>query len=432
MDHLEIINKLKENNHQAFIVGGILRDELLGIESRDIDIATSAYPLQICEIFKNSKPLLVGESFGVVLIDSYDVATFRSDRYNGLDHKDCKVSFVDTIEEDLARRDFTINALARDGEKIIDPFNGAEDCKNRIIRFVGNPQDRINEDPDRIIRACRFLAKIEGEFEKNTFSALKNNARLIQYIAPERIKIEILKALNIKNASMFFEALHNIGCLEYIFPRLKDTCHHNHGKFHRETVWDHCMVVGDCISTKYPLIKLAGYLHDIAKPTCYIEDSFIDHEIIGASFIEEDLKFLKFSNVEITFVVGLITNHMRSITTDFSYKSARKAIKSLSFYNCSYKNFLRLKIADRQGNLFKEPYSISLLKDTIKKFQDNRDMPLSTHDLAISGKEIIDLLGIQPGPLIGQIQRKLLTFVIETGINDKDVLIQEIKKNMED
>src|SRR4030042_3909609 len=155
----EIIGRLLEGGHEAYMVGGAVRDYLLGKKPNDTDIATNARPEKIIELFKDRNVNEVGKSFGVVLVDGIEVATYRSDRYFGLNDKNVKIEYADSIVEDLARRDFTINAMALDlNGNLIDPFGGKKDLEDGIVKFVGDPNSRIYEDPNRIVRACRFAA----------------------------------------------------------------------------------------------------------------------------------------------------------------------------------------------------------------------------------------------------------------------------------
>ena len=331
MTHRKIIHRLTTNKFKAFTVGGCVRDKILGIESDDIDIVTEARPEQVIALFRDKKIAEVGKSFGVVLVDDIEVATFRHDVYTD---NDLTVKYADTIEEDLSRRDITINAMAycESTGEVIDLHNGRDDLKNRIVRFVGNPIERIKEDPCRILRACRFLSKIHGQFDAKTLRGLRWGVQTdrIKEIAPERIRIEILKAMKVKNASTFFGALHTIGALKLILPSLNSCFGHEHGNHHVENVWEHCMIAGDAISTKYPLLKLAGYLHDCGKPKAFNPETkqFLRHEFEGAYAANEELAILKFSNEEIEKVHGIISCHMYAVQK-MSLKATRKFVKRL-------------------------------------------------------------------------------------------------------
>jgi len=428
MEHLDIIKRLCDNNFDTYIVGGGIRDILSGIEPEDFDVVTKATPDEVMKLFFDCNVKQVGKSFGVILVEGFEVATFRFDNYKD---SECIVSFAETIHEDLSRRDLTINALAYcelTGE-IIDNHGGRDDLKNRIIKFVGDPFKRIHEDPDRIIRACRFLAKIDGNFETETLRALKSAVRnhYIEDIAPERIRLEILKAMKTPKASKFFTALHEIGALKFILPSLDSCWNHDHGNHHVENVWEHCMFVGDAISTNDPILKLTGYLHDCGKPETFNPETkqFLRHEIAGKILTKTELDKLKFSSKEVERVSSLVRSHMYS-TLKMSPKAIRRLLKKFNERNVNIEDFMRLRMADRKGNIDKDPFRLREYITMYKKFIDpvNIETPFSVHDLALSGGQIIKEFELKPGPQISKIQKLLLDYVIENGseANNESVL----------
>jgi tRNA nucleotidyltransferase/poly(A) polymerase len=332
-----IIQKLCDFGYDTYIVGGAVRDLLDGKNPSDIDIATSANQKQIERLFKSHKLTMAGTYFKVMFVDGIEVGTFRKDVYKGLSDKDVQVTEAKTILEDLARRDLTINSMAycQFTGDIIDPYKGRDDLKKRKIKFVGNARDRIHEDPNRIIRACRFLAVIDGIFDPATKLSLKNMGYLVEkHVTPERIRLEVLKAMKARYASVFFNALHEIDVLQYIFPSL-DCCYYFdvHGKHHREEIITHSLLAGDNISSKYPLIKLATYLHDVGKPlACRFNPKtkdvkFTGHDIEGKYLVIDELEKLTFSKREIEYISTLIRLH---INTFHSEKSIRKIAHKLN------------------------------------------------------------------------------------------------------
>jgi len=430
--HNKIIKTLCDNGYNAHIVGGAVRDILLGENPKDIDIVTNAIPEQIISLFPENKIDLVGANFQVVMIDGIEVATYRFDCYDGFNLAETVVA--STINEDLSRRDLTINSLAMcpvSGD-IIDLFGGINDLKNRIIKFTGNPNDRIKEDPCRILRACRFLAKIDGELDEETEFALLENRHLVKNIAPERIRIEIMKLMNCKNPSLFFEIASDIGILELILPNLDFCLGFDGGPHHEESVFQHCMIAGDSISNKFPLLKLAGYLHDIGKyqSSAYDEEGFITfhgHEKIGSEIVEQELKALKFSNDEIEYIKNLVEFHMRSLK-DISPRSMRRLISKMYEKNISHKDFLRLKIADRKANLKKEPFTFQEIKHMVKLFQIefNAEIPnaFSIKDLTIDGNDVIQIFAIKQGPIVGNILKDIFEMVLDDPeLNEREMLL---------
>lgn len=419
----------------TYLVGGAVRDFLLGVEPKDFDLATAATPTQIVEVLKGFIPQAkidyVGASFGVVLVDGIEIATFRGDRYGDSgDDKEVTISYVKTIEEDLSRRDFSFNALAlsRHG-KIIDPFGGIADLENRIIRFVGNPADRIREDANRIIRLCRFIAKDDFQIDFDTYQAVRENLHLVYKIAPERIRAEILKAMELQNASAFWGTLLTVGALEIILPELVDSWNHTGGKHHLESVWEHSMLAGDAVSPRFPLVKLAAYLHDIGKPQAFKENqdgTFVNHETIGKDVLEKRLKELKFSKNEVAQVSGLCKFHMRQLF-DLSSKAQRKLNRDLHEAALSWEDLVRIRIADSSANLGKEALSLGEVKNIVQGCTKKEEAVFSTHSLAVSGKELMDEWCLTPGPTVGKLQKFLLEFSLEEGTNDPDCLLLKSK-----
>jgi tRNA nucleotidyltransferase/poly(A) polymerase len=429
---LNIIKELKANGYQAYIVGGAVRDFLMGEHPKDWDIATSAMPDEVLNIFKDYKTNAVGKSFLVVLVDGIEVATFRKDRYFGESDKNCEIAPATTIEEDLARRDFTINAMAYDPETgvIIDPFDGYADIMRKLVWFVGNADDRIWEDPNRIIRAFRFAAKIDGELDYYSLRAIKRNLHLFDKIAPERIRLEILKAMKIKKASKFFKLLEEVSILEKIFPSLHKCYKHPHGKYHVEDVFEHSMLVGDNISTKYPLLKLAGYLHDCGKPDTYDEKSFHNHEDVGAGLASDELRKLRFSEDEIKYIAGLILLHMR-FARGTGPRGIRHLISDAKYFDLHYKDLLRINIADRNGKK-RENVSVWEIMKRVKNFKYEAERKDAVHayaDLKLDGNNVMEVLNIPAGKKVGELLKYLYDKVLDDPeLNTKDNLTKLLKE----
>jgi len=408
----------------TYLVGGAVRDMLLGKEPTDYDFATKARPGQIAEVFEGHKVDYVGAHFGVVLVDGVEFATFREDIGDS-------VKYADTIYEDLSRRDLTINAMAMTFNGIIaDPQNGQSDIHNKRIRFVRDARQRIAEDPVRMLRALRFdglpgfMLTCEAEI------VINNEAYRMRSVAPERIQLELLKVLDGPDPSKFFEMASLTGVLPYIFRHLEKSRNHVGGRHHDETVWEHLMLTGDAVHRKFPMVKLAGYLHDIGKPASFnTEDqSFTGHHRVGEIIARVELQRLKFSNAQVEAVAGLTRCHMHTVLKGSSPKSIRKLIKKLSEYGLTWRDFLRLRIADHKANTSKIPYSISEIKEYVRAFQVEGEVTLTTHGLALSGGEIIKFLNIDPGPEVSQLQKQLLEFVLENGegVNNKPDLLLKL------
>ena len=422
----EIIERLRHYGHEAYIVGGAVRDKLMGLEPKDKDICTSASPDEVETIFSDCNYKSFGKSFFVSFVDEIEVSTFRIDRYQGLNDKNVEIKPAKTAKEDVMRRDFTINGLLLDPftNQIIDYVDGTKDIERRVIRFIGTPEHRIWEDPNRIVRACRFAAKINGDFEEKTWESLKKYSDYIDSLVDsERIQKEIMKAMEIKKASLFFRALHDIGGLLYIFPSLENCVDVPGGPHHIEPVFDHCMMSGDSVSTKYPLIKLASYLHDVGKGICVrinprTDDIWFEgHDSEGAKAVEDELRDLRFSNEDIIFIRNLIDLHMRISTSRLSPRAVRRTLKMLEDYNISYKSLIRLSISDKRGNIRNSRFlTLLTIKELVLCFLNeiNRENKTSKFsDLKVDGYEIMKITGLNQGKYIGEILEYLLDCTIE-------------------
>lgn len=429
-----ILSMLESNGHKAFVVGGAVRDEMMGIEPKDYDIATSAMPVEIIDTFASADyevKSIDAVSYHIVNVNGFEVATFRRDIYKNGEMVGTEP--VDSLEADLGRRDLTINAMAisRHGE-LIDPYDGRRDLAMGTIRFVNDPTDRILEDPCRIIRAARFMSLLDGYFSPLTLDGLKHNISLVHKVPSERIRAEILKTMRYNKASIFFQALHMIGALEIILPSLNALWGLDGGPYHDETVFSHSMLVGDFIAINFkerslanPLFRLVGFLHDVGKSVPNFVDGvihFYHHPEIGSEMVERDLKHLKFTNNEIKYATSLIDVHMRG-GTKMSPKTTRKLLKKFAEVNVDWKDWLALKAADRASNLKREPYSAKQIIKLRRKFEhelspEPRDISgiartcFEHKDLAMSGTRIQELLHIGPSQLIGVILNWLLDKVI--------------------
>ena len=314
---------------KGYLVGGSVRDMLMGKEPGDYDIATPFTPEEVTKILHKNKikTYNVGKEFGTVgaLIPPYkvEITTFRKEAYDFVSRKP-KVVFGTSLIEDLKRRDFTINALALSPDgKVIDICGGIEDLKNGIIRFVGNPKERILEDPLRILRAFRFAAKYNFKIDENSQQAIKKYVGEMSRLSKERIHQELLKAASTNNFRLYCELNMKFGAFAYYGPTWKEIMHlmpkvkHSIGFGHYgESVWEHTMdVVGRMDRWHYPVrLKIAGLLHDVGKVKTYsVKDGvvhFYEHEKVGSVIAEKMLRELKASRREINYVVYMVKNHM--------------------------------------------------------------------------------------------------------------------------
>jgi len=443
-----VIDKLKKKGFEAYAVGGCVRDFLLGKEPEDWDIATSAKPEEIKKIFPKS--FYENRFFTVTIqtgsknqrLKEIEVTTYRLEaKYTDKRHPD-EIKFAKTIEEDLARRDFTINSLALEIQKtktkIIDPFNGQEDLKNKIIKAVGNPEDRFNEDALRMVRATRFAATlnskgVEWKIEEKTSQAIKKRSSGLKVISQERIRDELTKIIMSDKAAQGIELLRQLGLMKYIMPELEEGYGIGQNKHHIYECYDHNLRSLDYAAknkfNKY--VRIAALLHDIAKPRAKrgngLNSTFYNHEIIGAKMTYNILSRLKFSKKEIEKIVRLVRYHLFYYNVDeVSESSVRRLVSQAGPENME--ELLQLRMADRIGSGVPkaEPYKLRHLKYIIEKVSLD---PISVKMLKVSGNDVMKMLDIQPGPKIGRILDVLLGQVLsDPKKNKKEYLEKEIKK----
>jgi len=447
-----VISELKNKGFEAYIVGGCVRDFLRGTEPQDWDVATNAKPAEIGKIFLRS---YADNKFGTVtvLIGSEDpklkeieITPYRIEsKYTDKRHPD-EVKWAKTIKEDLARRDFTVNAIAINLQlttynlQLIDPFNGQQDLKNKIIRAVGNPEDRFNEDALRMMRAVRFAATLEEkavpgrwQIEESTGQAIKKNAKLLQVISKERIRDELMKIIMADRAAEGIDLLRELGLLKYIIPELEEGYGQTQNKHHIYEIYDHNLRCLDYAAKKKynKFVRLAALFHDLAKPRTKRgegpDSTFYGHEILGAKMTCQVLNRLKFSKKDIEKIAKLVRYHLFYYNVgEVSEASVRRLVRQVELENVA--ELLQLRYCDRIGSGCPkaEPYKLRHLKYLIEKVSQD---PISVKMLEVNGKDVMDTLEIQPGPAIGQILDILLGQVLSyPQRNKKNVLLQEIKK----
>ena len=433
---------------QAYLVGGCVRDLLMGREPKDWDITTNAKPEQIQKIFPNS---VYENKFGTVGVKTnskdeklkiIEITTFRLEgKYTDKRHPD-EIKFAETIEEDLARRDFTCNAIAlqcdanirihaNDTNKyeLIDPFNGQEDIKNKIIRTVGNPIERFNEDALRLMRAVRFAVQLNFEIEKETAKAIKSASWRIEMIAKERIRDELEKIIMAQNAKEGIELLEEMGLLKYVMPELREGIGVGQNKHHIYNVWDHNLKSLDyAVNKNYPLeIRLAALLHDVGKPKTKVgegpDSTFYNHEVVGAKITARILDRLHFSKDFTEKVVHLVRCHLFYYNVgEVTESGVRRFLRRVGPENVD--DLIKVRESDRIGSGVPKavPYKIRHLLFMIEKVKHD---PISPKMLKINGTDIMEILKIEPSPKIGRILSVLLEEIIENP--EKNV-----KKNLED
>ena len=442
---------------ETFFVGGFVRDTLLGVESHDIDLATGARPKQIikvlhekscCSIVLKEKVtftvLPLGIEYGVVSVvcktptitEVFEIASFRKDM--ACDGRHAVIKYAKTIQEDLARRDLTINAMAMNvtDNCFVDPFGGKKDLEKKIIRTVGNPTERFNEDYLRMIRAVRFVGTIGGYLDKDTGIAIQANCGKLSLISKERIRDELLKMLVLDNVKNCILLMDQLGLLARVIPPLTQCIDVGGGCHHSESVFEHCVDAGCFLPADNPLLRLAGLLHDIGKPTTKEgsgeECSFIQHETVGAKLAEKYLREFKFSSYEVEYVCNIVKNHM----FHFELDTKKKAIKKwLVRVGGNWRDLIQLRMADRAANRAKvgKPLVTNFMEDLIEKVSEieNYEEPLRITDLEISGNDLIEKFNLTPGPIFSILLGECLDIVLEDPEkNVKETLIDIVKEKL--
>ncbi|MCR5495764.1 MAG: HD domain-containing protein [Treponema sp.] len=449
---LQKMNEIfEENGFKAYLVGGAVRDTLLGKEAHDLDVTTNARPEEVSKIFHKVIP--TGIAHGTVTVHfmkkEIEVTTFRTESdYSDGRHPD-KVEYTGNIEEDLSRRDFTINAIAADLKdgKLVDPFNGKSDIKKRIIRTVGLPEDRFSEDGLRPIRALRFSAQLNFKIEENTLNAISKPEILkkTQAVSVERFRDELMKLMKAEKPSVSLKLMEESGILKIFIPELLDGRNCIQGDFrgfHEFDVLDHLFYACDGAPKEKPLVRLAALFHDIGKPESkrIIESpsgqqyTFYNHEIISERISRKIMMRLKFSNAEIEEVCHLVKNHMFNYESIWTDAAVRRFLVKIKPENLE--NLFDLRLADIYGMHNcpvegKNSQTIKLLNELSDriKLEMEKENALSMKSLAVNGKDLI-IAGIPAGKELGKVLQELFETVLEDPKQNKKEILIEIAKNI--
>lgn len=425
---IKILNKLNKCG-KGYIVGGAIRDILLGLKPKDVDFTTNLPYETLKKIFSEYTPKETGKSFGVLRIRinniDYEIAKFREDIYG----KEKKVSFVDDIKNDLARRDFTINAMAyNQKEGIIDLYNGQKDIENRIINFIGNAEERIIEDPLRVLRAFRFMSRLNFSLSENTIEAIKKQKDLLKNIPEERITMEFSKLLLGENIKNTLTLMRDTGVLELIIPEFKATYDFNQcNPHHNLDLFNHIINVVSKVPADLEL-RYSALLHDIAKPIVQTFDEkgiahYKTHEIVGADMARDILARMKLPVKLIDTVVEIIKKHM-VLYKDITDKKFNKLLSEMG-----YDNLLRLiehSIADNSSKNNEVVSTENDLHERLKRAVE-KQMQVTVNDLAVNGKDLIEL-GFT-GKEVGEIKKELLDKYLSEEIqNNKEEMLEYVKE----
>jgi putative nucleotidyltransferase with HDIG domain len=414
-----------------YVVGGAVRDLILNREVKDWDLTTNLEPEEILKLFpKNS---FYNNLFGTVGIvgkndEIFEVTTYRSEEgYADSRHPD-KVVWGKSLEEDVKRRDFTINSLAMNVDgKVFDYWNGQTDLKNGLIRTVGNPDERFKEDALRMMRAIRLCSQLKFQIEENTFDSIIKNAKLIENIAFERIRDEFLKILVTEKPGDGLIVLKNSGILEFIMPEILGGVGMNQRGHHIYDVWNHSLEALNNCSSKNPITRLAALLHDVGKPqvmkTVGNENTFHNHEVVGSRIALSIGKRLKLSKEELQQLFILTRWHMFTVSEMQTDKAVRRFIKNVTIPYLE--EMISLRRGDRLGSGAKETsWRWELFK---KRLIEVQQQPFSIKDLKVNGADVMEILKIKPSRKVGEVLAAIFAEVEENPkLNEREILLERL------
>lgn len=437
---IELCKTINQSGNKAYIVGGCLRDLILKKELNDWDIATTAKAEDIMKMFKKAIP--TGIKHGTVTVffkeKKFEITTLRGESgYSDGRHPD-HVEFITDIYQDLSRRDFTINAIAYEPIEmlLIDPHHGCEDIDKKLIRAVGNPIDRFIEDGLRILRAIRFASVLDFDIEEKTIKAIPDSIQTFRKVSKERIREEFIKIINSQFNLKGLGLLEKTGLLKEIFPQFQATVNCSQNQYHSYTVWEHSLfTLKFCDKDDY-LLKMAAFFHDIGKPIVKKWDEkkgdyiFYDHEKIGSSIVEKWLHDYKFSNSEIETVTHLIKNHGIYYSSQWTDSAIRRFIKRVG------KEYLeriiclqRADIKAHRNIINEEELKLSEELQRRINLELTNKAAFNESDLKIDGHDIMKILQIESGIIIGEIKHWLIEQVLEKPeLNQKEILIDLVIK----
>ncbi|CAN5311572.1 HD domain-containing protein [soil metagenome] len=433
----EILKIFEGENFEIYIVGGAVRDLLMGKIPSDWDFTTNANPEKILEIL--GEDAFYDNKFGTVglpskeNLDPFEITTYRTESgYEDARHP-TNVKWGKSLDEDLERRDFTINAMALNKNlEVIDPYKGHIDLDKKIIKAVGNPTERFTEDALRMMRAVRIAAQLNFRIEEKTFEAIISNSILITKISKERIKEELFKIISSNHPSEGILMLKDSGLLEIILPevyKMFGVEQKSPGRHHIYDVGTHCLMALKFCDSNDPIVRFATLIHDIGKPQTMKKlatgtITFYNHEVVGTFIAERIADRLKFSKHEKEKLLKLVRWHQFTVNEFQTDAAIRRFIKHVGAENLD--DMLILRTADRLGSGSKE--TSWRTEDFKKKLIEIQKEPFAIKDLKINGSDVMKELNLKPGPEVGKILEELFKEVVEKKIeNTKENLLNQIR-----
>jgi putative nucleotidyltransferase with HDIG domain len=438
---LAILGRLWSSGHAGYVVGGSLRDVLLGREPADWDMASDARPDRLVELFPGA---VYENRFGTVAVrqggDTHEITTFRSDHEYADYRRPHRVEFGDRIGLDLARRDFTVNAMAWGADapaagdsptpgdaappkpSLVDPHGGLADIEARTLRAVGDPRTRFEEDALRMVRAVRLAATLDFGVEAGTLAAIHARAELVAHLSGERLAAELDRLLGAERPSSGLRLMAATGILGVLSPELAGQRGIPQNKIEGDDLWDHTVRTVDAVPVDRPVVRLAALLHDIGKPATMAEGHFRGHDTIGAELAATLLARLRTPRAIEERVVHLVRHHMFAYDPTWGDAGIRRFIRRIG--RESLESLFALRAADNVGS-GQPPGEHGL--DELQRRVDEQlaaDVVLDRGDLAVTGDDLIAELDLAQGPTLGRILDELLEQAIaDPGVNDRPTLL---------
>jgi tRNA nucleotidyltransferase (CCA-adding enzyme) len=443
-----VLERLWSSGQAAYLVGGGVRDSLLERPVTDWDVATDAVPERTLSLFPTGT---YTNRFGTVTVPIEDVpggvqvTTFRQDHVYADHRRPDSVTFTDSLEQDLARRDFTVNAIAwgRQGAGAAgespaepaweDPTGGLTDLRNRTLRAVGDPHLRFDEDALRLLRAARFAAQLGVEIEPGTRAAMTATAITARWISSERVGAEVKKMVAADPPSTAFLILDETGVLQHVIPELAAQKGVPQEKITGHDLWGHSLATLDAaalIDAQNQRLRLAALLHDVGKPPTFVDGHFIGHEEEGAKLAQQMLTRFAYPRPEVDEVAALVRQHMFSYERRWSAAAVRRFIRRVGRHRV--KEQIKLRRADNIGSgLPANAGHLDELEARVTVELEAR-APLTLRELAVKGDDLIEVLRLPPGPVVGRLLEHLLGSVIaEPSRNDREQLLAEARRWIE-
>ncbi len=433
---LDIFEKMESAGYEIYLVGGAVRDLLLGKVVDDWDFTTNATPEQILEVFTDG---FYDNKFGTVGIpaqsedfDPHEITTYRTEHGYSDSRRPDKIEWGKSLQEDLQRRDFTINAIAFN-KKIIDPFGGQKDLDKKLIRAVGDPHERFSEDALRLMRAVRIASELRFKIEDKTFEAIKTHAGLINKISKERVRDELLKIIMSPKPDEGILLLRDTEILQEILPELEKAFgveQKSPGRHHIYDVGTHLIMSLKYCKSGDPITRLATLIHDIGKPSTYKKldtgtITFYNHEVVGARIAKQIAERLRLSAKQTEKLWRLIRWHQFVLTETQTDSAIRRFIRNVGLENVE--DMIHLRVADRLGGGAKE--TSWRFEEFKKRLIEVQKQPFSVRDLKIDGTDVMRELNLKPGPRVGEILNQLFKEVEEKRVeNEKELLLNKLKE----